>query len=36
MTGNILCLAFEGKKYQHNEVLKPNQGREEQDVMNSL
>ena len=36
MTDNILSLAFEGKKYQYNVVLKPNQGREEQDVMNSL
>ncbi|MDB0070924.1 hypothetical protein N9E82_00970 [bacterium] len=29
MTRNILSLAFEGKKYQYNVVLKPNQGREE-------
>ena len=36
MTDNILSLAFEGKKYQYNVVLKPNQGREEQDVMNCL
>ena len=36
MTDNILSLAFEGKKYQYNVVLKPNQGREEQDVINCL
>ena len=29
MNDNILSLAFEGKKYQYNVVLKPNQGREE-------
>tara|TARA_B110000879_G_C11119363_1_gene491068 strand:+ start:1101 stop:1415 length:315 start_codon:yes stop_codon:yes gene_type:complete len=36
MTDNILSLAFEGKKYQYNVLLKPNQGREKQDVMNCL
>ena len=36
MTDNILSLAFEGKKYQYNVVLKSNQGREEQDVINCL
>lgn len=36
MTDNILSLAFEGKKYQYNIVLKPNQGRVVQDVMNCL
>ncbi len=29
MNENILSLAFQGKKYQYNVVLKPNQGREE-------
>ena len=29
MNDNILSFAFQGKKYQYNVVLKPNQGREE-------
>ena len=36
MTDNILSLDFEGKKYPYNVVLKPNQGRVVQDVMNCL
>ena len=36
MTDNILSIAFRGKKYPYNVVLKPNQGRVVQDVMNCL
>ena len=36
MTNNILSIAFEGMKYPYNVVLKPNQGRVVQDVMNCL
>ena len=36
MTDNILSIEFEGQKYSYNIVLKPNQGRVLQDVMNCL
>ena len=36
MTDNILSIEFEGQKYSYNILLKPNQGRVLQDVMNCL
>ncbi len=36
MTDNILSIAFDGKKYPYNVVLKPNQSRVVQDIFNCL